>query len=80
MGDTLEGTGAVPGRGGESRKDQTHNTVQPNGVRTGCKVALLADHRMFCYLQWSNVIQSNRSSFKNVVTVKFRFCCILVGI
>jgi hypothetical protein len=35
--------------GGESRKDQTHNTVQPIGVRTGCKVALLADHRMFRY-------------------------------
>jgi hypothetical protein len=50
MRDTLEGTGAVPGRGGgKSRKDQTHNTVQPIGVRTGCKVALLADHRMFRY-------------------------------
>jgi hypothetical protein len=49
MGDTLEGTGMVPGRGGESCKDQTHNTVRPIGVRTGCKVALLADHRMFRY-------------------------------
>jgi hypothetical protein len=44
MGDTLEGTGVVPGRGGESRKDQTHNTVQPIEVRTGCKVALLTEH------------------------------------
>jgi hypothetical protein len=46
---TLEGTGAVPGRGGEHRKDQTHNTAQPIGVRTGFKVALLANHRMFRY-------------------------------
>ncbi len=35
--------------GGERRKDQSHNTAQPIGVRTGCKVALLADHQMFRY-------------------------------
>jgi hypothetical protein len=45
---TLEGAGAVPGRGGGNTA-RTRHTAQPIGVRTGFKVALLTNHRMFCY-------------------------------